>query len=147
MALSVSCSMLTIANIAADRYRLIFFSERRGNKRNWAVPMLLIGIWTGSLFLASPLFRTTLIFPNTQINNITKINVLCSNACGGSGIGGRTESRPFIYCFSIAGRYGRVGKSNEPVKETNQFCSSWRTYLIEGEFNINLTLNIGLIRK
>ena len=55
-AISVYCSTLTIASIAADRYRLIIFPENMGFLMNWAVSMLLIGIWTGSLLLACPLF-------------------------------------------------------------------------------------------
>ena len=51
------CSTLTIASIAADRFRLIVFPERRENPMDWAVSILLpVGIWSGSLLLACPLF-------------------------------------------------------------------------------------------
>ena len=55
-AVSVYCSTLTIASIAADRYRLIIFPKRMVNSRNWDMSMLLVGVWTGSLLLACPLF-------------------------------------------------------------------------------------------
>ena len=55
--ISVYCSTLTIASIAADRFRLIVFPERRENPMDWAVSILLpVGIWSGSLLLACPLF-------------------------------------------------------------------------------------------
>ncbi|KAI9557959.1 NPFG-protein-coupled receptor [Daphnia sinensis] len=54
---SVYCSTLTIASIAMDRYHLIVFPVRReGPIGYWTVSCLLLGIWTGSLLLACPLF-------------------------------------------------------------------------------------------
>ena len=53
---SVYCSTLTIASIAMDRYHLIVFPARREGPLDSAVSILLVGIWTGSLLLAFPLF-------------------------------------------------------------------------------------------
>lgn len=54
---SVYCSTLTLAAIAIDRYHLIVFPVRReGPIGYWTVSCLLLGIWTGSLLFACPLF-------------------------------------------------------------------------------------------
>lgn len=54
---SVYCSTLTIASIAMDRYHLIVFPARRQQRPiGPTVSFLLVGIWTGSLLLACPLF-------------------------------------------------------------------------------------------
>ena len=74
--ISVYCSTLTIASIAVDRYRLIIFPENREKPREWAVWVLLIGIWTGSLFLACPLFffRSLKHFPlNEELLGIASV--------------------------------------------------------------------------
>ena len=75
---SVYCSTLTIASIAVDRYRLVGFPERREKPMDWAVSiLLLVGIWSGSLLLACPLFlfRSLKHFPlNEELLGFPSVN-------------------------------------------------------------------------
>ena len=77
-AVSVYCSTLTIAIIAVDRYRLVGFPERREKPMNWVVSiLLLVGIWSGSLLLACPLFlfRTLKHFPlNEELLGLASVD-------------------------------------------------------------------------
>ena len=74
---SIYCSTLTIASIAADRDQLIGFVEMREQPMDWAASiLLLVGIWSGSLLLACPLylFRTLKHFPLNEELGFTSVD-------------------------------------------------------------------------